>query len=337
MQKTVAVVMAIYNPDPRQFSEQLYSLMRQTRQINELIIVDDASYDAIAVTKALESVGFNNQGLCRVKILRSTVNAGHTRSFVLGLLETCCDYIFFCDQDDKWHPEKISKCVSFLADHPEILCATHDFYIGDENLFPLESQTAMEKYAASGVSPFLVGHGFATVIRNDIKDLVAQATPGRGGHDGWIRTIGNLLAVRAIISEPLVIWRRHPRSHTSIVSQKRKLGKHKVNRLSLRLRIRCLRREKADAIAIRDWILASRANGCYSFLGDAEKRVERLIILLEARSSVLMQGLCRVKVSLLIQNPALLFADVASIVIYRFRALLLDKYCPVGRSSGWTI
>ncbi len=122
----VSVLISTYNGE--QFiEEQLESLLGQTVQPDEVLILDDCSIDSTyAKTRAF--LGRNN--LEGWSLRRNERNRGFRANFH-SLAETASgDLIFFCDQDDVWGSRKIEACVDFMAEHPDVNLVCTDFIAG---------------------------------------------------------------------------------------------------------------------------------------------------------------------------------------------------------------
>src|SRR5258705_13939604 len=83
------------------------SVLGQTYQDFELIVVDDASTDSTAEVV----VSFNDS---RIKFIRHQTNQGGSAARNTGIRASKCDYIAFLDDDDEWSPRKLSKQVEVL-------------------------------------------------------------------------------------------------------------------------------------------------------------------------------------------------------------------------------
>ncbi|GHU20920.1 hypothetical protein FACS1894163_13920 [Spirochaetia bacterium] len=93
--------------------KSIQSVLNQTYEEIELIVVDDASTDG---TKEY-CLQKNNFIYLRIEPEKSR-GGNHTRN--LGIKKAHGEYIAFLDDDDEWLPEKTSKQVEFLNDNPEI-------------------------------------------------------------------------------------------------------------------------------------------------------------------------------------------------------------------------
>lgn len=101
----VSVVMATYNGG--QFlGPQLDSILYQTRQANEILIVDDGSSDkTVALIRAYQ------QRHPQISLLINKTNKGSNRTFDIALTASTGDLIFISDQDDVWLPGKIEVMI----------------------------------------------------------------------------------------------------------------------------------------------------------------------------------------------------------------------------------
>lgn len=128
----ISIALALHNGADH-IREQLQSILKGTRLPDEWIVVDDASTDGSA---AILGDLFAASSVSGVRLLRNEQNIGATRTFVAAVAETTGDMILFCDQDDIWHPEKISMLADLFIQDPSLLLAYHDGDIIDVNGIP---------------------------------------------------------------------------------------------------------------------------------------------------------------------------------------------------------
>lgn len=104
----VSVIMPAYNAE-RYIKESIASVLNQTYQNFELIIVNDCSAD-----KTLEIVESIVEKDKRVVLLNNTTNLGCADSRNRALQVAKGKYIAFCDSDDIWEKEKIQKQLNHI-------------------------------------------------------------------------------------------------------------------------------------------------------------------------------------------------------------------------------
>lgn len=105
-QELISVIMPVYNTD-KYITEAINSVLNQTYDNFELIIVDDASTDNSA--KIIES--FNNY---KIKYIRLSKNGGAANARNVGLDNSKGNVICFIDSDDIWDKEKLKKQYEFM-------------------------------------------------------------------------------------------------------------------------------------------------------------------------------------------------------------------------------
>lgn len=109
--RLVAVCMATYNPDPVLFRAQIASLIAQTHQDWICLIQDDGSSEA-CWREIVEATA----GDIRFQLDRNPVNLGFYRNFERSLTRVPPEaaFVAFADQDDSWHPDKLSALIEPL-------------------------------------------------------------------------------------------------------------------------------------------------------------------------------------------------------------------------------
>lgn len=124
--------MTYYNGE-RFVSEQLNSLEKQMKYINELIISDDHSLDEQYL------ILFDNVSKIELKkkayILRNSKNLGYANNFFSVINKSTCKYVFLCDQDDIWNESKIRDMVAVMESNDDInlLCCDLQPVYSDNN------------------------------------------------------------------------------------------------------------------------------------------------------------------------------------------------------------
>lgn len=103
----VSIVMSVYNAD-KYLSQAIKSVLNQTYENFEFIIIDDGSKDnSLAIMNRFAKEDD------RIKVIHKE-NSGLTKSLNIGLRETQGEYIARLDADDIWSPSKLEKQIDFL-------------------------------------------------------------------------------------------------------------------------------------------------------------------------------------------------------------------------------
>jgi glycosyltransferase involved in cell wall biosynthesis len=107
----VSAVITAYNSEAY-IAEAIQSVLKQTRPVDEILVVDDGSSDHTGqiVTQ------FENRG---VRYLYQN-NSGASTARNLGIQQASGDFIAFLDADDIWLEEKNRLQTDYLVSHPEV-------------------------------------------------------------------------------------------------------------------------------------------------------------------------------------------------------------------------
>lgn len=109
--KLVSVVVPLYRSEA--FIEStLQSVLKQTYQSFEIIVVDDGSPDKSA--EVVRAIGDR-----RIRVF-SRHNTGPCRSRNFGIAQARGDFVAFLDHDDAWLPTKLEKHVEHLSRVPDV-------------------------------------------------------------------------------------------------------------------------------------------------------------------------------------------------------------------------
>jgi glycosyltransferase involved in cell wall biosynthesis len=116
--------MAVYNSE-RYLAQAIESILNQTWQEFELIIIDDGSTD-----RSLQIL--QRYAACDSRIrLTSRENCGipHTRNQLLA--QTSAELVAIMDSDDVALPQRLARQVAFMQQHPEVVCLGSAFELID--------------------------------------------------------------------------------------------------------------------------------------------------------------------------------------------------------------
>lgn len=110
----ISVALASYNGE-KYILEQLASILDQTVQVDEVVIVDDRSTDRTA--EVVEDF-IKNHGLKDWKFVVNDKNLGFAANFHKAISFCEGDLIFPCDQDDVWVKNRVEVMSRIMADNP---------------------------------------------------------------------------------------------------------------------------------------------------------------------------------------------------------------------------
>ncbi|MFC1601179.1 glycosyltransferase family 2 protein [Candidatus Sumerlaeota bacterium] len=123
----VSVLLPVHN-GARFVAEAIESILVQTFEDFELIIIDDASTDETpAILARLASRD------ARARVITNETNLRQAGSLNRGLGLARSAYVAIHDADDRSFPTRLAKQVAFLDDHPEYdLVGTHSYVIDED-------------------------------------------------------------------------------------------------------------------------------------------------------------------------------------------------------------
>jgi len=106
---SISVIIPVYNTE-KYLAQAIKSVLEQTVQPDEIIVVDDGSTD--------NSVEVARQFLPKVKIITQQ-NAGAGAARNTGIKQASGEYLAFLDADDLWIENKLEQQLSYLKNYPE--------------------------------------------------------------------------------------------------------------------------------------------------------------------------------------------------------------------------
>lgn len=190
----------------RLLGRTLASILAQRGVDLEVVVVDDGSDDGTAdrVTAL---------GDPRIRVVRNDVSRGVSNARNAGTEAARTTWVAWCDDDDRWAPDKLRRQLDALSAEPRARWAACSAVVVDENDVVLGVQRARaegEVLEAILVRNFVPGGGSGVLAE---RTLVAAA----GGFDPelslladwdmWIRLAE--LAPAVHVDEPLVAYLRH--------------------------------------------------------------------------------------------------------------------------------
>ena len=119
----VSIIMPAYNSD-KTIEDSIRSIISQTYEYWELIIINDASEDRTA--DLIENYSAKEK---RIKILTNSSNCGVSYSRKRGLEAARGEWIAFLDSDDMWTQDKLKKQISITYEGNADLIFTGSSFI----------------------------------------------------------------------------------------------------------------------------------------------------------------------------------------------------------------
>lgn len=215
MDDKVQILLSVYKPNKEYLIKQLISLNDQDYQNLELLIFDDG----FSVEKC--EVEIFNQYITNFsfKILPyENKTLGYEGAFEKLVEASDASYIAFCDQDDVWRKDKISKCVATLKKEHTLAVASDRMLIDKDDNIICESvrKSSKKNYeswnSGDDISKYNLFVTFAVGM-----SIVADGPYTRSilpfskntGHDKWLLSCASTDGNVSFIHDTLVQYRRH--------------------------------------------------------------------------------------------------------------------------------
>jgi glycosyltransferase involved in cell wall biosynthesis len=195
----VSVCMAVKN-GVSYIGEQIDSILCQLSAHDELIVSDDHSTDAsLAIVKKFDDP--------RIKIF-SSPRHGASQNFEFAMSRSMGEVIFLADQDDVWHPKKISTMLAHLDDFDLVVC---DCSLVDEKLAVIVDSFFQQKGSSRGFLKNLLSNSYMGCCMGFRRKVMQKAlpVPANTPHDLWIGMVSEIHFKTFFLEESLVLHRIH--------------------------------------------------------------------------------------------------------------------------------
>lgn len=214
----ISVAMCTYNGADF-LSDQLESIIAQSRPPDEIVVCDDGSADD---TRTLLEQ-FATTSPVPVALHFNEKNLGSVKNFEKAINLCTGDVIALSDQDDFWRADKLRLIEDSFRAAPQAGLVFSDAEIVDENLKSLERRmwdevafdSTKRRLVRSGRAlEILIGGwtvtGATMAFRSEFVNLSLPIPDDIAMiHDGWIALIIAAVAEVLMIEEPLVKYRQH--------------------------------------------------------------------------------------------------------------------------------
>lgn len=211
----ISVSMATYNGS-RYIEQQLYSILSQLDENDEIILVDDCSSDnTLEVVESLDDK--------RIKIYRNDSNLGVLQTFERAIHLASGDIIFLSDQDDIWYPEKVSKFLQVFDQYFDVTLV-----LSDANVIDASDEIVAESFfeGRGGFSPNLWNNlaknkylGCTMAFRRSMVSKFLPFPKEIPMHDMWIGCINSIYGKSFFLDMPTIGYRRHQHNASPVKSQ----------------------------------------------------------------------------------------------------------------------
>ena len=232
----ISVALTTYNGE-KYILEQLESIKKQTRSVDEVIVCDDGSTDT-TIQLISEFIKINQ--LDTWKVFQNDENLGYSRNFFKAVRLCKGQYIFLCDQDDVWDKDKVKSFLSVMEGDEEIHAVSSNFTIIN-NIGEKTKKVSVTKKNREIQIQEVVGStnvkGCTMCIKKELDDFIAHDDLQVGlqlGHDWYYNSLACLIGKNVAITNFLLLYRVHGENISLQRNQRKKiLSTNKKKRVAL--------------------------------------------------------------------------------------------------------
>ncbi len=222
----ISIALCTYNGE-KFLQEQLASIAAQSLRPDELVVCDDLSNDnTIAILSE-----FKTWAQFAVHIHRNENNLGPVKNFEKAISLCRGDYIFLCDQDDVWLPNKIELSLqkmaqmeaAYGADAPLILHTDARVVDAKLNLIAESLWHFQKSNPAKGkiLNRLLLQNtatGCTILLNEALKKKALPIAEDAMMHDWWLALVAVTFGHLECLHEPLILYRQHGGNDTGAKS-----------------------------------------------------------------------------------------------------------------------
>lgn len=192
----ISVALCTYNGG-KFLGEQLSSIFSQTLPVDEVIICDDCSTDN--TVEIIQKYILRHPSI--ITFYKNEKPLKTIKNFEKAISLTTGDYIFLCDQDDVWKPEKVQKMIVNMKENPKALLLFTNGDLIDERSLNLKStlwarwnfNISERNRWSTNVNAFqnlIFGKNYVTgatalLRRKLLKTTLPIEVPSNYYHDAW--------------------------------------------------------------------------------------------------------------------------------------------------------
>ncbi len=198
--KTVSAIVPSYNRE-KTIRRCIDSVLRQTYEVSEIIVVDDGSTDRTVEILA-------NEYKEKVKVIKQPHN-GAQAARNAGIRAAKGEYIAFLDSDDEWTEKKIELQMQVLEEKPDAVVCGNGYVIQDgrKKIWRMLGHSGYV-YKMMLVSPFALFQAIITKKENLLKiGLLDEKVPSYQEWDTGIML--SKVCEFVFLDQPLFIYYLH--------------------------------------------------------------------------------------------------------------------------------
>lgn len=212
----ITILMAAYQGE-KYIREQLDSILAQVERDWRLVIWDDGSQDATPVILA----EYASRHPKRILIQRNPENLGSTKNFLSMLMAYESDYYMFADQDDIWHPDKLTRTKRRMKqmeqrygkEMPALVCTDAAVVDAEAKLLQPSFVKVQHFDMKQRSLPHLLMEnlciGCTMMMNRALAELVTELPERARFHDWWMALVAAAFGHISYLAVPTLDYRQH--------------------------------------------------------------------------------------------------------------------------------
>ncbi|MBQ7956647.1 MAG: glycosyltransferase family 2 protein [Clostridia bacterium] len=206
--KKISVALAAYKGE-KFIEEQLDSILFQLKENDEIIVSDDLpGGETEQIVRAFA------QKDARVKYIEGP-RKGLIKNFENAIKNCTGDYIFLCDQDDVWLPDKVEQVTEKFDEGFSLVL--HNAMVTDTSLKITDTSFFTSHGTKTGFLANILKNSYMGCCMAFKSELCGKILPFAEDipmHDQWIGLIAEKSGKVCLIEKPLILYRRHGNNMT---------------------------------------------------------------------------------------------------------------------------
>lgn len=213
----VVICLATYNPDPELFRQQVASIVAQDHPSWCCIVSDDGSTPERA--RLVHEVAARDR---RFRVIGHPTRVGHYDNVARALTAVPADaeFVALCDQDDVWHPERLSRAIAAFT--PETTLVYGDMGIAaGAGARGSSTYPTMRRNDSTDLAALLFANTVTSAASTFRASLLADVLPfppriGDAFHDHWIACVALATGRLGYVDHPLYASRQRHENENAL-------------------------------------------------------------------------------------------------------------------------
>jgi glycosyltransferase involved in cell wall biosynthesis len=214
---TIDILLATHDGE-RYLADQVASILAQDHRGWTLAVRDDGSHDG--TLRLVQELA--EQHADRVTVTaRPSASGSAKQNFLEMLVASRAPYVMFADQDDVWHPDKITRTLARMTElevrhgagtpllvHTDLTVTDADLHVTAASMAHAQQLDGAESRLAR-VSVQNTVTGCTVMVNRPLADLVSPPFDSVAMHDWWLAMIASAFGAIGFVDSPTVLYRQH--------------------------------------------------------------------------------------------------------------------------------